>query len=179
MPQYLYLRIWAVDANEFVGRCERLKLGNGGSWRRGDGLLAREFSIQRIKEQGRIAAVELCGEQPPPIGKPIPARIKAQIAAPRCVALYTSNPECGRKGGRRDAPRLSAASSPASEDFQPPPKAATNANHQPTRTSKNPAQRSTHSPAKPPPPQGNPPHRAPRPGRRRRDARRFRAEVGG
>ena len=109
--------------------------------------LAREFSIQRITEQGRIAAVELRGEQQQPIGKPIPARIKAQIAAPRCVALYTSNPECGRKGGRRDAPRLSAASSPASEDFQPPPKAATNANHQPTRN--------------PPPPKKNQPNAPP------------------
>ena len=98
--------------------------------------MAREFSIQRITEQGRIAAVELRGEQQQPIGKPIPARIKAQIAAPRCVALYTSNPERGRKGGRRDAPRLSAASSPAREDFQPLPKAATNANHQPSRNPK-------------------------------------------
>ena len=113
--------------NEFVGRCERLKLGAGGSWHRDDGPLAREFNIHRIKEQGRIAAVELRGEQPPPIGKPIPARIKAQSATQRCVALYTSNPECGHKGERRDAPRLSAASRPTTDNFQPLPKPATNA----------------------------------------------------
>ena len=89
--------------------------------------LAREFNIHRIKEQGRIAAVELRGEQQQPIGKPIPAQTKAQIAAPRCVALYTSNPECGHKDGRRDAPRLSAASRPTIDNLQPIPKAATNA----------------------------------------------------
>ena len=52
----------AVDVDEFISRYEQPKLGNGGSWRRGDGPLAREFSIQRITEQGRIAAVELRGE---------------------------------------------------------------------------------------------------------------------
>ena len=140
--------------------------------RRGDGPLAREFSIQRITEQGRIAAVELRGEQQPPIGKPIPARIKAQIAAPRCVALYTSNPERGRKGGQRDAPRLSAASSPASDAFQPLPKAATNANRQPTRNPPKPSP-TLHPPA------SQAPHRGSHPGRRRHNARRFRAEVGG
>ena len=89
--------------------------------------LARESNIHRIKEQGRIVAVDLRGEQKQPIGKPIPARIKAQIAAPRCVALYTSNPECGHKDGRRDAPRLSAASRPTTDNLQPLPKPATNA----------------------------------------------------
>ena len=139
--------------------------------RRGDGPLAREFNIQRIREQGRIAAVELRGEQPPPIGKPISAQIKAQIAAPRCVALYTSNPERGHKGGRRDALRLSAASRPASDNSQPLPKAAPNANHQP----------SPNPPTQPnaPPPASQAPHRGSRPGRRRHDARQFRAEVGG
>ena len=124
--------------------------------------MAREFSIQRIKEQGRIAAVELRGEQQQPIGKPIPARIKAQIAVPRCVALYTSNPERGRKGGRRDAPHLSAASRPASDDSQPLPKAAPNANRQPSRNPQKPAQRSTPRQPSPLPPKGNsPPTAAP------------------
>ena len=130
--------------------------------RRGDGPLAREFSIQRITEQGRIAAVELRGEQQRPIGKPIPARIKAQIAAPRCVALYTSNPECAHKGGRRDAPRLSAASSPASDDSQPLPKAATNANRQPSPNPPKTSPTLHPPPAKPPPLKGNsPPTAAP------------------
>ena len=170
----------ALEVSEFVGRYERLKLGDGGSRRRGDGPLAREVSIQRIKEQGRIAAVELRGERQQPIGKPIPARIKAQIAAPRCVALYTSNPEHGHKGGRRDAPRLSAASSPASDDFQPLPKAAPNANHQPSR---NP---SKNQPNAPPPASQAPtaqrqqpsPHGS-RPGRRRHNARGFRPDAAG
>ena len=123
--------------------------------------LARESNIHRIKEQGGIVTVELHGEKQQPIGKPIPARIKAQIAAPRCVALYTSNPERGHKGGRRDAPRLSAASSPASDAFQPLPKAATNANHQPTRTPQTPSP-TLHPPPGPPQPKGNsPPTAAP------------------
>ena len=148
--------------------------------RRGDGPLTREFSIQRITEQGRIAAAELRGERQQPIGKPIPAQIKAQIAAPRCVALYTSNPECGHKGGRRDAPRLSAASRPASDDSQPLPKAATNANHQPRR---NPPKNQPNVP--PPTSQAptaqrqQPSRRGSRPGRRRHDVRGLRPDAAG
>ena len=119
-----------VGVDEFVGRYDRLKLGNGGSWCRDDGPLAREFNIHRIKEKGRIIAVELHGEKKQPIEKPIPAQIKAQIVAQRCVVLFTSNPECDHKDGRRDDPRLSDASRVTLDDFQPLSKAANNAKRQ-------------------------------------------------
>ena len=75
-------------------------------------------------------AVELHGHKKQPIEKPIPAHIKAQIVAQRCVVLYTSNPECDHKDGRRDDPRLSDASRVTIDDFQPLSKAANNAKRQ-------------------------------------------------
>ena len=78
--------------------------------RRDDGPLAREYNIHRIKEQGRIAAVEPRSEKQQPTEKPIPAQIKAQLAAPPCVAPYTSTPERNHKASRRNNPRLSDAS---------------------------------------------------------------------
>lgn len=130
-----------VDVDEFVGRCDRPKLSDGGSWYRDDGPLAREFTIHRIKEKGWIVAVELHGEKKQPIGKSIPAQIKAQITAQRCVALYTSNPECDHKDGRRDDPRLSDASRVTSDDFQPLSKAANNAKRQHCRECRETGQR--------------------------------------
>lgn len=119
-----------VSADEFNGRYERLRLGNGGSWCRDDGPLAREFNIHRVKDKGRIVGVELHGLKKQPIAKPIPAQIRAAVAAQRCVVLDTSNPECDHKDGRRDDPRLNDASKVTIDDFQPLSKAANNAKRQ-------------------------------------------------
>lgn len=101
--------------------------------RRDDGPLAREYNIHRIKEQGRIAAVEPHGEQQQPTKKPIPEQTKAQLAAPPCSAPYTSTPERGHKASRRNNPRLSNASNPIIHNPQPPSKPPNTTNPQPRR----------------------------------------------
>lgn len=123
----------AVPTIEFEGPYERLRLGNGGSWCRDDGSLAREFNVHRIKEKGRIVAVQLHGRKKQPILKPIPADIRTAIVAQRCAVLNTSNPECDHKDGRRDDPRLSDPARVTLDDFQPLSKAANNAKRQACR----------------------------------------------
>ena len=130
-----------VYATEFDGPYQRLRLGNGGSWCRDDGPLAREFNIQRIKEKGKIIAVQLHGRKKQPILKPIPANIKAAITAQRCAVLNTSNPECDHKDGRRDDPRLNDPALVTIDDFQPLSKAANNAKRQACRECRETGQR--------------------------------------
>lgn len=122
-----------VPTEEFVNDYEGLRLGNGGSWCRDDGPLAREFNVYRIKEKGKIVAVQLHGRKKQPILKPIPADIKAKIVAQRCAVLNTSNPECDHKDGRRDDPRLNDPALVTIDDFQPLSKAANNAKRQACR----------------------------------------------
>ena len=170
----------ALEVSEFVGRYERLQLGNGGSWRCGDGPLAREFSIHRIKEQGRIAAVELHGEQQQPIGKPIPARIKAQIAAPRCVALYTSNPERGQQGRAARCPPPERCVEPGQRRFPAAPKSG--AQRQPPAQPHPPKNQPNAPPPASQPPTAqrqHPSHRGSHPGRHRHDVRGLRVDAGG
>lgn len=119
-----------VFVKEFVGPYARLRLGNGGSWCRDDGPLAREFNIHRVKEKGAIVAVELHGLKKQPITKPIPRDIRELIVAQRCPVLNTSNPECDHKDGRRDDPRLNDPARVTVDDFQPLSKAANNAKRQ-------------------------------------------------
>lgn len=130
-----------VSTEEFVGDYERLRLGNGGSWCRDDGSLARKFNIHRIKEKGKIVAVQLTGPKKQPILKPIPADIKAAITAQRCAVLNTSGPECDHKDGRRDDPRLTDPAQVTIDDFQPLSKAANNAKRQACRECRETGQR--------------------------------------
>lgn len=107
-----------------------LGFGNGGSWCRDDGALAKKYNVERIKSKNRIVAVKLNGFNKNPISKPVPAKFKALIASRRCVVLNTSNPECDHKDGRRDDPRLNDPNRVVMDDFQPLSKAANNAKRQ-------------------------------------------------
>lgn len=119
-----------VSVSEFTGRYARLTMGNGGGWCRDDGPLARSFNIKRIKERGRIVAVELQGRKKQPIEKPIPARIKRAITSKPCAVLAVGTVECDHKDGRRDDPRLGDIDRVTQDDFQPLSKAANNAKRQ-------------------------------------------------
>ena len=119
-----------VGIEEFVGRYERLRLGNGGSWCRDDGPLAKKYNIRRHKARGRITAVELQGFKKVPIEKPIPAWIRQKLQNERCAVLDVSNVEIDHKDGRRDDPRLADPERVTLDDFQPLSKAANNAKRQ-------------------------------------------------
>ena len=119
-----------VAIGEFEGKYQKLQLGNGGSWCRDDGPLARKYNIRRHKSGGKIVAVELQGYKKLAIEKPIPAWIRAELQHQRCVVLDTSTVEIDHKDGRRDDPRLNDPSNVSLDDFQPLSKAANNAKRQ-------------------------------------------------
>ena len=111
-----------------------LGFGNGGSWCRDDGSLARYYNIRRHKEGNRIVAVGLHGFKKQPIKKPIPARIRKAIQHEPCKVLYISSTEIDHKDGRRDDPRLMDPDRVRPDDFQALSKAANNAKRQHCKT---------------------------------------------
>lgn len=119
-----------VSVKEFKGDYSGLLMGNGGSWCRDDGGLAKRFNIRRIIERGCIVGIELHGLKKAPINKPIPQHIRKAFVGKRCVILGVSKVEVDHKDGRRDDPRLSDASQVKVSDFQPLSKAANNAKRQ-------------------------------------------------
>jgi len=119
-----------VAISEFVGSYEGLRLGNGGSWCRDDGPLAKRYNIRRNKTGGRIVSVELQGYKKVAIEKPIPSWIRKRLAGERCAALDIANVEIDHKDGRRDDPRLADPQRLTLGDFQPLSKAANNAKRQ-------------------------------------------------
>ena len=120
-----------VAVSEFVGKYEKLQFGNGGSWIRKDGSLAKYYNIRRHPVgRGKITHVELQGFNKVEIQKPIPNAIRMKITARRCVVLNISNTQCDHKDGRLDDPRLSNPSLITIEDFQPLSQAANTAKRQ-------------------------------------------------
>lgn len=119
-----------VSVTEFVGKYERLRMGNGGSWCRSDGALAKRYNIVRKLERGRIISVELHGYNKNPIIKTIRKDIKEHDRGERCVILATGNTEVDHKDGRRDDPKLNDTATQQIEDFQPLSKAANYAKRQ-------------------------------------------------
>ena len=102
-----------------------LGFGNGGSWCRSDGTLAKKYNVERVKSRNKIVAVKLNGFNKIPINKNIPQDVRAKITKRRCVVLDTANPECDHKDGRRDNP-----SDASLKDFQALSKPANNAKRQ-------------------------------------------------
>ena len=120
----------AVGIGEFKGKYAGLQFGNGGDWCRDDGSLGRKYNVRRALESGRIVAVQLNGFKKLPISKPIPGRIRQEVAQKRCAILAVSNVEVDHKDGRRDDPRLNNPDKVMPDDFQPLSKAANNAKRQ-------------------------------------------------
>ena len=124
-----------VFIEEFIGKYEVLRLGNGGSWCRDDNsALAKKFNIRRHKKGNRIVAIELQGFKKQAINKTIRQDIKDHYKTKRCVVLGISDTECDHKDGRRDDPRLNDPNKQNMDDFQPLSKPANNAKRQHCKT---------------------------------------------
>lgn len=119
-----------VKVRRFVGKYETLKMGNGGSWCRDDGSLAKHYNVVRHKEGGKITAVELHGYKKAPIEKPIPAEIRQELKDKPCAVLAISKVEIDHRDGRRDDPRLGDPKRLKLSDFQPLSKAVNLAKRQ-------------------------------------------------
>lgn len=125
-----------VSVEEFVGRYQDLVFGNGASWARKDGTLAKYYKI-RLHKRGRgnkTTHVALRGYAADSIQKTIPAPIRKAITANRCLVLATSRPECDHKIGHPDDPNIS---NQTLDDFQPLSKAANDAKRQHCKNCRN------------------------------------------
>lgn len=123
-----------VYVTEFVGRYERLQMGNGGDWCRDDGTLGKYYNIERHLGRAGIDYIQLHGYKKNPNTKPIPDDIRQQVVMRSCVVLAVSNVETDHKDGRRDDPRLSDISKVRIDDFQPLSRAANTAKRQHCKT---------------------------------------------
>ncbi len=122
-----------VYVSEFVGKYESLKLGNGGSWSRKEGTLAKKYLVETDKTLtpgNSIDAIRLNGFNNGDYSQYIRADIKKAIKARRCVVLGTSKPEVDHKNGMKNEGRVMRNENQCLEDFQPLSKAANDAKRQ-------------------------------------------------
>ncbi len=122
-----------VYVEEFEGKYESLKLGNGGSWTRKEGTLAKKYVVQTDKSLTpgvRIDAVRLNGFNNGDYSQHIRADIRRAIKNQRCVVLGTSKPEVDHKNGMKNEDRVMRNEDQRLEDFQPLSKAANDAKRQ-------------------------------------------------
>lgn len=109
-----------VLVEEFVGKYEKLKFGNGGDWCRSDGSLAKKFIVERFRDGNSIVAVQLFGHNTKKkINKQIDSKISKIIKSQKCVALYVGNVEVDHKDGHRDDYENLKIKNQKIDDFQP------------------------------------------------------------
>lgn len=124
----IYGQSRSVSINEFIGKYERLKFGNGGDWCRNDSSLAHKYIIERKKHKGAITAIQLFGlNTKNQIKKNIKSSIKTQITKMRCAVLDIGNVEVDHKDGHRDDYQNFNIEKQIIEQFQPLSKAVNNA----------------------------------------------------
>lgn len=109
-----------VLVEEFVGKYEKLKFGNGGDWCRSDGSLAKKFIVERFRDGNSIVAVQLFGHNTKKkINKQIDSKISKIIKSQKCVVLYVGNVEVDHKDGHRDDYENLKIKNQKIDDFQP------------------------------------------------------------
>jgi hypothetical protein len=123
-----------VSVDEFVGRYESLKFGNGADWARSDGNLAKTYNLVRDNSQtpgNKVDRIKLNGYRTDEFGsQQIRADIRREINKQRCVILNTSFPEPDHKNGRKNDMRVMNVETQVLDDFQPLSKAANAAKRQ-------------------------------------------------
>ncbi len=120
-----------VLVEEFVGKYEKLKFGNGGDWCRSDGSLANKFIVERFKDGNSIVAVQLFGHNTKKkINKQIDSKISKIIKSQKCEVLYVGNVEVDHKDGHRDDFENLKIKNQKIDDFQPLPPSVNKAKRQ-------------------------------------------------
>ncbi len=123
-----------VGVDEFTGRYEFLRFGNGADWARGDKAFGRKYIIEKDKTRtpgNRIDAIRTNGfAVDNSYSSYIDPQIKKRIKGMRCVILGTSNPECDHKNGMKNEDRVMQNQEQKLSDFQPLSKAANDAKRQ-------------------------------------------------
>ncbi len=127
-PNNLGISRW-VNVNEFVGKYESLKLGNGGSWCRKSSILNKKYIVEfdkTITNSNRIDAIKLSGfNQQPSFNQYIHPDIRTQLKNKKCAFLnikgFSENTsiEIDHKDGQKNDLRLNDLAKQKLEDFQP------------------------------------------------------------
>jgi hypothetical protein len=112
-----------VEVTEFIDKYSPLRFGNGASWARSDGNLAKRYIVERdsTKTPGNsVDRVRLNGLRTDDAGtQQIRADISRAIRQKRCVVLGTSGPQVDHKDGRKNDPRVMNPLTQRESDFQP------------------------------------------------------------
>ena len=129
-----------VYATEFVGEYAVLKLGNGGSWYRGNTSLAKKYIVETNKSitpGNKTDAVRLVGfRNDDTFNQNIRKDIRDFYRTQKCVMLgvrgFSENTkiEIDHKDGRKEDWRISNPATQLIEDFQPLCKAANDVKRQ-------------------------------------------------
>lgn len=122
-----------VYSSEFVGEFKDLKFGNGASWARKEGSLAKKYIVEldkKLTPGNGIDRIRLNGFNNGNYSQHISTDIKKAIKARRCVVLGTSNPEVDHKNGLKNEDRVMTNTGQRLSDFQPLSKAANDAKRQ-------------------------------------------------
>lgn len=132
-----------VGVEEFVGKYEILKLGNGGSWCRDDSSLGKKYNVIRhkCKKRNKNSHIELQGFNKNPSQHHISRLVRKALSGKKCVVLGTSDVEIDHKDGRYDNPTISDLKSQNPDDFQPLSKSVNYAKRQHCKTCKETNQR--------------------------------------
>ena len=123
-----------VSVSEFMDKYKELQLGNGGSWRRANSSLAKEYNIEfdkNITNGNSIDRIRLFGFNTKKIlNQNIRKDIKDFYRTQNCVMLGVNGNsenttiEIDHKDGRKDNHRISNIAAQKLTDFQPLSKAA-------------------------------------------------------
>ena len=126
-----------VSVEEFVNEYAPLKIGNGLSWGRSDGKLARDYIIDKKRVGNKITHIRLAGfNKEAHFEQHIRSDIKAAIRKQKCVMLgvrgtsINTKIEVDHKDGRKRDMRVSDMATQKMEDFQPLCKAANDVKRQ-------------------------------------------------
>ncbi len=123
-----------VNVSEFVGAYRDLFFtGNGASWARSDGSLAKKYHLERdrsLTSGVSVDRIRLNGFKNDESSNQIKSEIKKEIKIRKCVILGTSKPEVDHKNGRKDELRVMNIQTQVLDDFQPLSKAANDAKRQ-------------------------------------------------
>lgn len=109
-----------VNTDEFVGKYQRLKFGNGGHWIRKSSCLGKMYNIEKRKKGNKILEIRINGKnvnscKNRPIGKKIRLQLKGRV----CVSCGTSTEtEIDHKNGRYNDEKVLNVKTQEVSDFQ-------------------------------------------------------------
>ena len=129
-----------VKIEEFVGKYENLKFGNGADWARKSSKLAKTFNLELIKANKHgnpTIGIKLNGYKKEPDTKveTIRKEIKDRLSKQPCIVLGVNTScdhkiEIDHKNGRKNNERVMNTKTQTIEDFQPLSKPANDAKRQ-------------------------------------------------